>query len=307
MGTLARMTQSSAALKRRWTTADGRELVRAAERRLRDRQPLDGLGLESIDGRVDLRFIPLTADFSLLDGVELRRLDFSGAMAANLRFVDSVIADCRFDSADCQFWHLRACLVMDTSFLKADLRNATLGEWYQGRGNRYRSVHFGSARLRNATTSAATYEDCDFAFAELERVNFWQSSLIRCTFAGPLRDVVFDGRLLGEGKPDGNPMLEVDLTEAVLDGCDFRGVSFDSVRLPNDPQVVLIRDKALMERAAAALAGVDQDPAARLAHAVLHHIELSLDRDGVTLINLRDAGEAADLVGGLLRDGGLRP
>jgi hypothetical protein len=85
-------------------------------------------------------------------------------------------------------------------------------------------------------------------------------------------------------------MLDVNLTEAVLDGCDFRSVNFDSVRLPNDPQVVLIRDKTLVERAAAALSGLDQDPTTRIARVILQHIDQSLGRDGVALVNLRDAG-----------------
>jgi Pentapeptide repeats (8 copies) len=79
-------------------------------------------------------------------------------------------------------------------------------------------------------------------------VNFWQSSIIGCTFAGPLTDVVFDGRMLNEAKPDPNPMRDVDLSGAIFDGVEFRGVTFDRVRLPSDPDLYLIRDPAVRGR-----------------------------------------------------------
>jgi hypothetical protein len=75
--------------------------------------------------------------------------------------------------------------VRDGSFVKSDLRRSVPGEWYAGAGNRFERV--------------------DFSSAELDRINFWQSSLVRCRFAGPVRDVVFDRRMSGEGKAGPQP------------------------------------------------------------------------------------------------------
>jgi uncharacterized protein YjbI with pentapeptide repeats len=162
-------------------------------------------------------------------------------------------------------------------------------EWRDGKGNTFRRVSFASANLSRSTTSAAVYEDCDFSFAKLDRVNFWQSSLIGCTFAGPVRDVVFDGRMLGEGKPTSNPRRDVDLSQAVLDGCEFRGLTFDSMILPTDPDLIRISDTAAIDAAAAA-------HASGLARVILDHARTVLAMGGECLLNLRDLGPAADAV-----------
>jgi hypothetical protein len=51
------------------------------------------------------------------------------------------------------------------------------------------------------------------------------------TIAGPLTDVVFDGRMVNEPEPDPNPMRDVELSGAVFVGVEFRAVTFDRVRL----------------------------------------------------------------------------
>jgi uncharacterized protein YjbI with pentapeptide repeats len=166
------VARSRSERERRWFTVGGRELRLAVQRRFLAGEGLEGLGLSAVGGRVDLRGIPLTADFALPAGAELRHLDISGANVANLGLLDCTVVDCLFDGADCQFWRQRGTAVADTSFAEADLRHSSLGECREGRGNHYRRVSFRSARLRGATTSAATYEDCDFSHAELDRVNF---------------------------------------------------------------------------------------------------------------------------------------
>jgi hypothetical protein len=120
-------------------------------------------------------------------------------------------------------------------------------------------------------------------------------------FAGPVRDIVFDGRLLGEGKPDASPMTDVDFAGAVFDGCDFRGVSFDSVRLPDDPHLVLIRDRDVLTRAGATLSDDGGGTAVVVARVVLRHLDDELARGGAALPNLRGVGDAVELLGPLLR------
>ncbi|MEV6349919.1 pentapeptide repeat-containing protein [Actinoplanes sp. NPDC051851] len=294
-----------AALKKRWTSGAGRDLARTAQQRILRNEALDGIGLQKVDGRADLRCMTFPASLRELSGVRIRRVDLSGAKLANLRIVDAAIEDCRFEGADCRYWHLRGSSVDGCSFARADLRDSTLGEWFQGRGNYYRGVSFEAARFLRATTSAAVYDDCDFSHAELDRVNFWQSSLIRCRFAGGVREVVFDGRMLGEGKPTSNPMEFVDLTDATIDGCEFRGVTFDTVVLPADPALIRIRDTGVVDRALVALAGIPADSGTAIAEVVLGHVRKVLAMGGEALVNLRDAEPAGTLVGRLIRDASM--
>jgi hypothetical protein len=114
--------------------------------------------------------------------------------------------------------------------------------------------------------------------------------------------VVFDGRMLGEGKPDANPMDQVDFTQAVLDGCEFRGITFESVMLPPDPALILVRNNEVLDGAIAALAKVRSDPNAPIAQIVLDHAKQLLAMGGEALLNLRDFDVSADLVMSLLRE-----
>lgn len=299
---MAAAVSSAAALRRRWRTDTGRQLAHIVQRRIRDGDRLDGLGLGQVDGRTDLRGVVFTADITRFPGVRLHGIDFSKASLAVLHLVDCAIENCVFDAADCQFWNFQRSSVADCSFVEADLRRSRLGEWSEGKGNTFARTNFTSAKMQWCSTSAATYTDCNFSYAALNKVNFWQSSLIRCTFAGPLREVIFDGRHLGEAKPDVNPMEDVDFTDAVFAGCDFRGVRFDSVRLPSDPDLVLVRDPAVRDRAIAALPAVAGHPRAGLIHSIL-----TTDRQsgGEMVVNLRDIDDgAADLLMSLLRTAG---
>ena len=298
------MNETAAALKRRWKSPAGERLRGEARARLLSGDTLEGLELHNFNGRVDLRGTVFPGETTNLQGVQLRNIDFSAAALSNFRFVDCVIEDCAFDQANCRDWRLWGTKVVDCSFGGADLRNSSLGAWRDGRGNTFTRVSFISAKLSDVGTTAAVYEDCDFSFADLRNVNFWQSSLIRCKFAGVVREVTFDGRMLGEGKPDANPMLDVDFTEAEFDGCDFRGVDFSSVRLPRDHDLVLIDNAELLERAVAGLPEARTDESAVLARMIFGHAKKLLGFGPVALLNLRDFPMAADLFRELLMDAG---
>jgi Pentapeptide repeats (9 copies) len=146
--------------------------------------------------------------------------------------------------------------------------------------------------MEQVGTAAAEYVDCDFSRARLSGVNFWQSSLIRCRFAGRLAGVIFDGRDLREPKPP-NPMLDVDFSTVTFDHCDFRGVNFDRVRLPDDPDIFVFRDPGPLRTAIAAMAA-DADPDTQSVGRVIGQI---LDRNypGHTLINVRNLGRRAEV------------
>ena len=236
------MTDRSSGIKKRWAGAGGVDLRHSIQQWLRGRGELEGLDLSRHNGRLDLRGIAFTADLTDVEGMSLSDVDLTGANVANINWTNCTIENCLFDKANCQFWQIHGTSFSECSFQRADLRNCRLGEWYMGRPPLFAHANFSHAKFRHSSTHAAVYEDCDFSFADLKEMNFWQSSLIRCKFAGDLHGVVFDGRILGEAKPDPNPMLDVDFTEAEFHGVEFRGVRFDAVALPDDSDLVLVRD-----------------------------------------------------------------
>jgi hypothetical protein len=106
----------------------------------------------------------------------------------------------------------------------------------------------------------ASYEDCDFWGARLAKVKFEQCALVRCRFAGALRDVTFDGRGLAD-RPAPPPMEGVDFSGAVFDQVDFMGFDLSQVVLPHDPDVRLIRRyRCVLTHALAVLGAGDSLP-----------------------------------------------
>jgi hypothetical protein len=93
------------------------------------------------------------------------------------------------------------------------------------------------------------------------------SSLIRCRFAGKLDAVIFDGRMLGDEKPDPNPMLDVDLSATVINACDFRAIDFSRVSLPADGDLFLVTDEEVLARALSLIP--EDDEAAEFVRVIL--------------------------------------
>lgn len=266
----------------RWRTESGRSLAREVVRRLVSGDTLSGLDLGEHDGRVDLRGIqgpiPRTGRRFEADGwfVEetdglpqfqhrlLEGLDLAGARLPGLRFFDSQLADCRFDGVSARGWRLWDTRVINCQFAEADLRDSTLGSWDHGRRNSWCRVVFAGADLRGAVMRAAAFEDCDFASAKLDGVRFEQCALRGVRFVGPLVDVLFDGRELAE-TPAPPPMERVDFAYAHFRGVEFKGTDLGNVRLPEDPDVRLIkRYDCVAERGLALLQGDDSVPARML-------------------------------------------
>jgi uncharacterized protein YjbI with pentapeptide repeats len=242
------------ALADRWKTQQGQALADKVIARLVSGRRLDKLGLDRYEDRWDLRFLP--APFprrpqrfetqgwfvERLGGlVEFKRarlenLDLSGSQLVSLRFFDTKIVDCRFEGANCHDWRLWGCEVSDSSFARANLREAAVGTWHDGRRNTWRRVDFTEADFRVGVSWEAVYEDCDFAGARLDKVNFGQCALIRCRFAGQLREVFFDGRELSD-RPAPPPMEDVDFSGATFAEVEFRGFDLGAVLLPDDPDI----------------------------------------------------------------------
>ena len=256
----------------RWKTVDGMRLAREVFERLTAGQPLHDLKLGEHEGRIDLRGIhapevtfkeiPPSRNWSLqklhgcleLRNIRLDGIDFSGSWLKYFRFFDSQIANCCFDDSDCGGWGLWSTNVTRSTFIRSSLRESVLGPWYQGRGNTYKFVDFSWADLRGLVSTAATYVDCDFGNAKLEKIEFQSSSFIRCHFAGKLREVIFYDHGFKTGKPDPNPMEDVDFSDAQLRWVEFRRLNLDRVRLPEDnDHLVITNYQCVLNRALAIL------------------------------------------------------
>jgi uncharacterized protein YjbI with pentapeptide repeats len=301
------MKVSANKLRQRWLSPEGKVSSRAVLARLKTGDDFSGLEIGEVDGRADLRGIALDSPGAEWNSVGLERVDFSYSSLSSLRLMDCAIESCLFDGASCADLRLWRSAISDSSFKGADLKGSALGAWSDGKGNVYRNVSFAGSNLDRSGTSAAVYEDCDFSGAKLDRINFWQSSLVRCRFAGEVRDVIFEGRRMGEGKPDPNPMIDVDFSEAKFDGCEFRGVSFDRVLLPSDPDLVLISDAQQVDRALAALQSQADGKGSAVARLMLEHAIKLLNMGGPALMNLRDFPAGADAFMSALAQAGWEP
>lgn len=207
-------------------------------------------GIGTHDGRRDLRGLIWSApkskasavaggitaqvmsDIHEFRGVRWQALDLSESRLSGLRFFGSAIADCRFDGATCRDWRLWDSEVKDSSFASADLRDAVLGTWHDGRTNAWRNVVFDGADMRGALALGCLMERCSFAEARLARVEFQQATIRHCRFTGALQDVLFDGREIA-GRPKPGIFLDVDFSEATFADLEFRGCRFDDVKLPS--------------------------------------------------------------------------
>jgi uncharacterized protein YjbI with pentapeptide repeats len=282
------MTNHRKALTDRWKTDAGRALADEAMARLAAGRPLEDLPIGEHDGRLDLRFLPapvlrrwqrfeaegwfveVLGDLVTLRDARVERIDFSGAQMSAFRIHDCRIADCRFDGAICRDWRLWGTEVVDCSFVKANLRGSAVGTWHEGRRNVWRRVDFARSDFRAGVSLGAVFEDCDFAGAQLAKVEFQQCTLAGCRFAGDLVEVSFDGRDL-DSRPPPSPMRDVNLAEAVLTLVEFRGDDLEGIVLPKDPDVWLLPRVRPVARQALVLIDGDERPEARSLRALLNN------------------------------------
>lgn len=247
-------------LRARWQTPEGQSRAEEVLARLVAGRPLDGLGLGDVGGRVDLRALPAPIPCRLarfevdgwfverlgnlvkLEGVTLQGLDLSDAFLNNLLIRDSVIEDCVLDRARCHELGVARSQIRNTSFRAANLRESGLGSWHEGKGNIFEHVDFTKADLRDADPMTASFDDCDFSLARLDRVQFKRCLITGCRFSGHLKEVVFDGRVFDPAENEPNYYERIDMSGAIFQLVEFRGFNIDAVHLPNDPKLRILRN-----------------------------------------------------------------
>jgi uncharacterized protein YjbI with pentapeptide repeats len=234
-------------------------------------KPLDGLGLETRDGRIDVRGLELPeptvlrrfqfhdvaiaeTDAGIVHGVKWRNLDFTGSKLAGLRLMRGLVENCRFDDCNLQGVRFWATSFRGVSFKGANLRGSVLGGAHEGVRNTFSGVDFSEANLSGTTYEAAAFERCVFSNAKLVKIDFQTSTFTDCRFEGELDDVLFYRHGFKGEKYPPNEMMNVDFSLARLKHVGFRGLVLDRVRLPNDDEHIVLKNfAATLDQMVAAL------------------------------------------------------
>jgi uncharacterized protein YjbI with pentapeptide repeats len=279
------------------------------------------LGVGDHEGRLDLRGLPSPADERVtiaihevagmrfeqkegqtpreLEGVRLENLDLSGAQFAHIRFIECRIDACRFDGADLAGIGMWLTDVSDSSFVGADLTQAQIGAWSLGsidpgppRGNTFHRCDLPNARMRATNCDAGEFVDCSFHGTTIEHVDFGSTSFIRCDFTGKLTEVTFWDEGFETGKPDPNPMEDVDFSDAMLRDVGFHRLSLDRVTLPTGPDYLHFRQYGRVLDGVLAELERDDHRSTRGLRGYLRAVAdwLRPDQD-VGLLNVHDLGE----------------
>lgn len=261
-------------LRDRWLTQAGAELTVEVVRRLLSGRGLSDLDLSTVDGRTDLRLLP-SLNLPDLDqpgrwqafrDVELSHLDFTGATLPGVRFHGVRIVDCVFRDASCPDWRMWSSQVSDCDFAGASLRESALGTWQEGKSNDWVGVGLRRADLRGCFWKGSLIDRCDFSNSRLEKASFEQCDLRGTRFTGSIKRVTFDERPLPD-RPPPRPAIEVDFTGAVFSDVEFRGVTLERATLPDDADLLLIRNYGAVVRQALGLLAGDESLPARMLRA----------------------------------------
>lgn len=176
----------------------------------------DRLGIARVDGRLDFRGVDARQLRLRIGHRRWQGIDFSNARLPRLMFRGSTVRDCRFDGADLTDGGSWQSSFEDCSFVWARMRDWTFSgnAFFFRHDSRYVRCDFSRADLRGNWATNAIFEDCLFDHTRLDKVEFHQCRVTRCTFRGPLVEAGFYGA-----------MREGEDADAVRD-CDFSGTDF---------------------------------------------------------------------------------
>ena len=264
---------TAAELKRRWYEPENIRLRSAVLRWLRGVDPRPS-ELGEIDGRVDLRGIPLAGSPVPFgdsndpgSGVVWESLDLRRAHLDGLHFFGARIENCLLDSASAMGFRLWGSDVIDCSLRRTHFgARATLGtgEWL-GRRNVWRRVSFEGATLPQASFYDCTLEACSFE-KNGSRIVLEGCEVHDCTFRGEFEALLIDSRR-GEESPVEPRAFSADFSRATFNDSHIVGYVLDRTRLPEQDDLIVIKNyPPVIDRAIAWLtqrAGSEADDAAR--------------------------------------------
>lgn len=242
-------------LRRRWFDADGLELAREARAWLTGRAPRPR-GLHEVEGRTDLRGIPLTSVPTTVGdphGPSVRTtweaLDLRGSSLHGLRFYGGRIADCRFEQASLSQAVVVGTEVVDCTFHRADLRTRALtpGPWH-GLRTIWRRVTFDRANLRGTQVTASVFDRCSFENTS-NQLFLVDCEFHDCLVRGTCQTLVIDGR--GHRYPVDPAAFSMDFSDTVLTEFHIEGYRLNHLRLPDQDDLVLVKHYPSVLRAAA--------------------------------------------------------
>ncbi len=169
-------------LKDRWR-GSGQAQARAAVKALVTGAPIGALGLDTVDGRTDLRGLWLGSSRGLPGiagdelgttptalGVTWSDLDLSHA-TIRIDVTDAVLDNVRLDSVGWPDWRVTSSTVRRCSFTRANLNDTSFDGFNEG-------LQGGALRFR-----PSAYEDCTFTRTKIGPYgDFGRAHLTRCTF-----------------------------------------------------------------------------------------------------------------------------
>lgn len=219
----------------RWQVGDGPRLFREVVRRLGAGVPLDDLGLDKVDGRVDLRRIPGRG--LMLAGCHVIGVDFTGAFLADANFADVHFENCVLAKVELVSAVITGGSFVDCSFRDGDVRetsiwNATL-----------RGLDFSVRKSSYLSVANSVFVDCKFG--RLSRTEFSRSEFVDCRFLEGLSDVRFLGR---PTRDDASPcyLRRVEFVSDDLTWVEFDGYEFEDVVFPSSDRLIVVPTRFAM-------------------------------------------------------------
>lgn len=235
------------ALRQRWR--DQPELARAAVDWLADPTTTRPAGLETIDGRIDLRCLPaFPADRRQFDAIVWDHVDLSSADLTGLWLNSGQIADSSLVGADLRRTKLLDVTIANSDLAAADFRQATVGNSVTGDWPTLTDVDLTNANISGVTWVGVTITRCTFERTKLKKTTFGRCLITDTTFATDLTEVEFHGSRTPVAKInpfrdlEAVPMRGVDFAKSRFDDTVFRNCAVESIKWPDDPNVRVITD-----------------------------------------------------------------